>query len=1113
MLKQVQHDNQNMIKKVLILGSGALKIGEAGEFDYSGSQAIKALKEEGIKTILVNPNIATIQTSKFLADKVYFLPVNDFFVEKIIKKENPDGILLSFGGQTALNCGINLYKKGVFAKNNVQILGTPMSAVLLTEDRDKFAKHLNKIGIPTPKSKIAKNTKEALKISKEIGFPLMIRSSFALGGQGSGIVYNEKELMTIANKAFSFAPQILVEQYLHHFKEIEYEVVRDVNDNCITVCNMENMDPLGIHTGESIVVAPSQTLNNYEYYKLREASMKIVRSLGIVGECNVQFALNPNPKINNNRGVAGVGVPRRAPTRNEVTEDVGWGKHQTGPRSYSEQHLDYYVIEVNARLSRSSALASKATGYPLAYVAAKLALGKNLTEIKNKVTEVTQACFEPALDYIVVKIPRWDIEKFKGANERIGSSMKSVGEVMSIGRTFEEAYQKSIRMLDLDLEGATNEKMLLNGKTTRELLENPTPKRMFAITRALKENIEIEEIYKLTGIDPWFLYRLKNIINEELELRNSKTKLTKEKLLKLKQLGFSDRKIGELIGTTGLKIRECRKKLNILPSILQIDTLAGEFPAKTNYLYLTYNANHNDVLPLKNKGVIVLGSGPYRIGSSVEFDSTSVNTVLSLKRHNKKSIIINCNPETVSTDYDVSNRLYFEELTFERIADIYDFEKPFGIIISVGGQTPNNRANSLKAYGCNILGTDPINIDKAEDRSKFSKLLDKLNITQPPWNKVKSVEAALKFSDSVGYPVLIRPSYVLSGTLMRICHNHEELKRFIKEATLVSSEYPLTISKFIEEAKEIEFDAVAQKGGVVAHIISEHVENAGVHSGDASIVLPAQKIYVETQRRIEEIAYKLAKSLNITGPFNIQFLAKDNSISVIEINLRSSRTFPFISKVTDVDFIKLATDAFFGKATKQEIKPLNFVAVKVAQFSFSRLTDADPILHVEMASTGEVACFGQDLEEAFLKGELAVSGKIPQKGIFISLGGDTNKALFLEGAKKILKLNLPIFATENTAEFLNKNGIKTKCLYKIHENKSPNIIEFFQSGKVDLAINITDDHVKKIIDDDYAIRRFAVDHNISLFTNIKKAELFVKAITEKNLESLPIKCWDEYHRD
>ncbi|MDO8657718.1 MAG: carbamoyl-phosphate synthase (glutamine-hydrolyzing) large subunit, partial [Candidatus Levybacteria bacterium] len=1092
------------------------------EFDYSGSQAIKALKEEGIKTVLVNPNIATIQTSRFLADTVYFLPVNEYFVEKIIEKESPDGILLSFGGQTALNCGIALYKNGVLKKHNVEILGTPISAILLTEDRKKFADHLKKIDIPIPLSKTATSIKQAIKIAEGVGYPVMVRAGFALGGQGSGIAKNEKELVTILDQSFSFVSQVLIEKYLHHYKEVEYEVVRDKDDNCITVCNMENMDPLGIHTGESIVVAPSQTLNNFEYHKLREASIKIVRSLGIVGECNVQFALNPRPQ----RQQAGLRGGRA--------------------KSNDEPDFDYYVIEVNARLSRSSALASKATGYPLAYVAAKLALGKNLTEIKNKVTQVTTSCFEPSLDYIVVKIPRWDIEKFRGADEKIGSSMKSVGEVMGIGRTFEEACQKAVRMLDLDLEGPTSDRILINDSTSLKnitsLLSTPTPKRMFALCQALKRNMPIKKIYDLTGIDPWFIERIKNIVEKERKLEklysssdpepvegelrsnkvdssrlrsNNKTLLTKEFLLELKKLGFSDKRIGQVLGVKGLEIRKLRLKLDIKPYVFQIDTLAGEFPAKTNYLYLTYNGNHNDIDPIEKNGVIVLGSGPYRIGSSVEFDWTSVSTVLSLKEHNKKSIIINCNPETVSTDYDISDRLYFEELTFERIADIYEFENPLGIIVSVGGQTPNNRARALKSHGFNILGTDPNDIDRAEDRSKFSALLDSLGVDQPAWNKFADNDSAVEFCEKVGYPVLIRPSFVLSGTSMNICHNKDELIYYLEKALHVSKKYPITVSKFIEEAKEIELDAVSQKGKIISFVISEHIENAGVHSGDATIVLPAQKVYLETQRKIIDIGKKLSRALKITGPFNVQFLAKDNNVSVIEINLRSSRTFPFISKVTGVDFIKLAVNAFFNQAVFSNTfnspgDNLNFVATKVPQFSYSRLTGADPVIHVEMGSTGEVACFGQDLEEAFLKGEISVGTRIPEKGIFISLGGDENKLEFLESARLLQKLKLELFATEKTARFLNKNGIKTKRLYKIHEKKSPNILDFFQKGKIDLAINLVDLNFKKDLSDEYQIRRSAVDHNIPIFTNIKKAELFIKAIATKKPEDLYIKSWNEY---
>lgn len=1084
-------------KKILILGSGALKIGEAGEFDYSGSQAIKALKEEGIQTVLVNPNIATIQTSKLLADTIYFLPVNPDFVEKIIEKEKPDGILLSFGGQTALNCGLALEESGVLKKNNVTILGSPISAVDISEDREKFAKHLKTLGVSTPPSHAVRSVEQALETASRTGYPVMVRAGFALGGQGSGIAKDEKELKKIASHAFAFVKQILIEKYLHHYKEIEYEVVRDKDDNCVTVCNMENMDPLGIHTGESIVIAPSQTLTNYEYHALRSVAIKIVRSLNIVGECNVQFALNPNPKgVNNNTN--------EDPTRNE-------SKDQTEVA----QEIEYYVIELNARLSRSSALASKATGYPLAYVAAKLALGKNLTELENKVTKKTQFCFEPALDYVTVKIPRWDINKFKGAEKTIGSSMKSVGEVMGIGRTFEEAYQKAIRMLDLEFEGAVNEDLIgsnVSKKDVESMLKSPTPERMFFLTKAFYEGFTLQEIHTLTGIDPWFLSRVEGIVNLEKDLNNTK-KITKESMLTLKQKGFSDKRIGMLLGKTGLEVRDIRKKLKVIPSVFQIDTLAGEFPAETNYLYMTYNGYHNDLTPVKKDGVLVLGSGPYRIGSSVEFDWTTVNTANRLKKYNKQSIMINCNPETVSTDYDVSDRLYFEELTFERIADIYDFENPYGVVISVGGQTPNNRAQSLAAYGCQILGTDPKDIDRAEDRNKFSALLDSLSIKQPAWKKFVSITEAKKFAETVGYPILIRPSYVLSGSNMKVCHNEEELTRFIEKTAVISSEFPVTVSKFIVNAKEIEVDCVAEKGSIKAFVVSEHVEDAGVHSGDATIVLPAQRIYTETEKKLRQIAEALAHELNITGPFNMQCLAKDNEISVIEVNLRASRTFPFISKVTGVNFITIATDAFFGEAGDEvptAFRDLDYVAVKAAQFSFGRLTGADPVLDVEMASTGEVACFGEDIEEAFLKAEISVGGVIPKKAVFLTLGGDDNKVAFLQSAKKLHKMGLKIYATEQTVEFLKRFKIPAVQLYKIHEDKTPNILEYFQQKKVELAVNIADPEAPMDIHDDYIMRRSAVDHNIPLYTDLKKANLFINAISEKKQSDLLIKSWNEY---
>jgi len=1068
----------NTLRKVLVLGAGALKIGQSGEFDYSGSQALKALREEGIATILVNPNIATIQTSRLLADQVYFLPVTPFFVEKIIEKERPDGILLSFGGQTALNCGIELFHQGILEKYKVQILGTPISAIILTEDRHEFAQHLQRIDIPIPQSKSAETLDEAIRVGTEIGFPLMVRAGFALGGQGSGIAGNVEELERIVSGALAFAPQVLIEQYLHHYKEVEYEVVRDAYDNCITVCNMENMDPLGIHTGESIVVAPSQTLTNAEYHTLRTAATAIVRSLGVVGECNVQFALNPKTSA-------------------------------------------YYVIEVNARLSRSSALASKATGYPLAYVAAKLALGYGLTDLTNQVTGVTQACFEPSLDYVVVKIPRWDLGKFKGVDETIGTGMKSVGEVMGIGRTFEEAYQKAIRMLDLDFEGVTSDKVFADSETAGDIddtddiiskyLYTPTPKRVFALSLAMRNNISIEKIAAITGIDPWFLQRIKHIVDIEQALLTSQN-LSAPLLLALKQVGISDKRIGELTGKSGLDIRALRKKLGITPSVFQIDTLGAEFPSDTNYLYMTYNGQHHDVLPLGNAGVIVLGSGPYRIGSSVEFDWTSVSTVQALKKYHKRPVVINCNPETVSTDYDISDRLYFEELTFERIADICEFESPGGVIVAVGGQTPNNRAKALQRYGIPILGTNVTHIDQAEDRSKFSRLLDTLDIHQPPWATFTSVAELIRFAERVDYPVLVRPSYVLSGDAMHVCYTQVELEQYTREAAAVSPEHPITVSKFFQKVKEIELDAVAQHGEIKAFVIAEHIENAGVHSGDATIVLPPQTLNRETMGKIEEAGRAIARALAITGPFNIQFLAKDNQVYVIEANLRASRTFPFICKVTGVNFIELFVDALFAEKELPlvPIPPLSFTAVKAPQFSFSRLSGADPLLGVEMASTGEVACFGEDLEEAYLKAILATGGGIPEKGIFISLGGEDKKAKFLESARQLRTLGIPLYATEKTSAFLRAHDIEVTMLYKIHERRSPNVLTYFRDNKIDLAINIVDRHVKKEVDDDYAMRRYAVDHNIPLFTKIKQARLFIKAIVEKDLNTIPIKSWNEY---
>lgn len=1064
------------MKKILILGSGALKIGQAGEFDYSGSQAIKAFKEEGIKTVLINPNIATIQTSKELADKVYFLPVTTEFVERVIEKEKPDAIALSFGGQTALNCGIDLYKKGVLKKHNIQVLGTPVSAIDLTEDREKFANHLHKIEVATPKSFAVTTVEAGMKKAVEIGYPVMVRAGFSLGGQKSGVVHNEREFILLAQEALAFSPQILVEKYLRHFKEIEYEVVRDIHDNCVTVCNMENFDPLGIHTGESIVVAPSQTLTNFEYHYLRELSIKIVRSLGIVGECNVQFALNPKP----------------------------------------DGEIEYYVIEVNARLSRSSALASKATGYPLAYVAAKLILGKSLMEIKNQVTQITQSFFEPALDYIVVKIPRWDMDKFKGTTEKIGSSMKSVGEIMAIGRTFEEAIQKGVRMLDTGAQSVTD---FIEEKTEAEILakiRHANSKRIFFVTKALKLGISVQKIHELSGIDPWFLYRLKSIVEAEKELiKTNGEELSKKQLLQLKQLGFSDKKIGLLTGKKELEIRELRKKLKVTPSVFQIDTLAGEFPAKTNYLYTTYNGSHHDVEPIGNNGVMVLGSGPYRIGSSVEFDWTCVNTATNLKKYGKKSIIVNCNPETVSTDYDISDRLYFEELSFERVADIHDFEKSSSVVVSVGGQTPNNISKKIDQYGIKILGTAAIDIDRAEDRKKFSQLLDDLDIKQPVWNSFTDMEVALKFAHDVGYPILVRPSYVLSGAAMNLCYNPVELKHFIEKATNINKKHPVTISKYMTNAREIEFDGVAEKGDVKVFAISNHIEHAGVHSGDATIVYPAERVRFFSGERMIEIANQLSKSLNISGPFNIQFMVKDNEVYVIEMNLRASRTFPFISKVTGVNFAEVIVDSFFGKAKEYKIKYPNYVAVKAPQFSFARMEGADPALGVEMGSTGEVACFGDSAEEAYLKSLLSTGMSLKNRSALVTIGGAEFKLRFAESIWRLKNLGFKLYATKKTHLFLKTKGVRTKLVYKLYEKQGPTVIDLIKKSQVSLVINLSEDYnnegsFKRVITDGYLIRRAAIDNNIPLFTDLNSARFFVNALDRYKIKDLKIKSWDEY---
>ena len=1062
-------------KKILILGSGALKIGQAGEFDYSGSQAIKVFREEGIKTILINPNIATIQTSKELADEVYFLPVTVEFVTEVIKKERPDALVLSFGGQTALNCGMELYKKKILKKYNVAVLGTPVSTIILTEDRKKFAQHLHTIGVSTPKSFAVTSVDEGLEKAKEIGYPVMIRAGFSLGGQKSGVAFTEQEYRVIATEALAFSPQILIEKYLHHFKEIEYEVVRDIYDNCVTVCNMENMDPLGIHTGESIVVAPSQTLTNYEYHELRRLSIQIVRSLGIVGECNVQFALNPNP---------------------------------------SGKNFEYYVIEVNARLSRSSALASKATGYPLAYVGAKLILGYALNEVQNQVTKTTQSYFEPALDYIVVKIPRWDMDKFKGTTEKIGSAMKSVGEIMAIGRTFEEAIQKGVRMLDMGLCGVTDMSKIPEKLEVGEHIKQANSKRLFFLIKALQQDIPVKKLYTLSGIDPWFLERLKHIVDAENKLIKDHT-LDRQYILELKRLGFSDKRIGEIVSKTELEIRTLRKKYNVRPSIFQIDTLAGEVPAKTNYLYMTYGGIHDDVAPLGKKGVIVLGSGPYRIGSSVEFDWTCVNSSLALKKYGKLSIIVNCNPETVSTDYDMSHRLYFEELSFERVADIYEFEGSGSIILSVGGQTPNNIAQKVHAYGIPILGTKAEDIDRAEDRNKFSTLLDKLHVKQPQWNSFADMKGALSFAHEVGYPVLIRPSYVLSGAAMNLCYNEADLKQFIQKATDINKMHPVMISKFISNAREIEFDGVAQKGEVKVYAIANHIEHAGVHSGDATIVYPAERVRYHSGARMVEIASQLAKALHISGPFNIQFMVKDNIVYVIEMNLRSSRTFPFISKVTGVNFAEVLIDSFFGNAKSYSIPYPSFVAVKAPQFSFSRMESADPVLRVEMSSTGEVACFGETAEEAYLKSLISTGFSLRKKSALITVGGDENKLRFAESVWRLKNLGFTLYATANTHIFLKSKGVNTKLVSKVYEGRRPNVVDIIQNHDVSLVINLSEDYHngslnRKVGTDGYIIRRATIDNNIPLITDLNAARFFVKAIDKYELKDLRIKSWNEY---
>ncbi len=1062
-------------KKVLVLGSGSLKIGQAGEFDYSGSQCLKALREEGIKTILINPNIATIQTSKGMADKIYFLPVTPYFAEKVIEKEKPDGIMLAFGGQTALNCGVELHDKGIFKKHNVNVLGTSVDAIKDTEDRNLFKERLAEIDIKVPESKAVASINEGIKTAEKIRYPVMARIAYALGGQGSGIAYNEKELKEILARAFSYSSQILVEKYLGGWKEIEYEVVRDAYDNCITVCNMENFDPMGIHTGESIVVAPSQTLTNSEYHKLREIAIKVIRHLGIIGECNIQYALDPESE-------------------------------------------DYRVIEVNARLSRSSALASKATGYPLAFIAAKLALGYSLAEIENSITKTTKACFEPALDYLVIKIPRWDLEKFKKVSFQIGSEMKSVGEVMAIGRKFEEVLQKALRMLGIGLHGLVCNTVKINDNIDSEL-KDPTDKRVLAIAEAIKKGYSIDKIYSLSKIDKWFLHKIKNIIETEKEIKKYGISSIPKELLRLaKQQGFSDLQLSRLLSNEKnnekgmLLVRELRKRHKIIPYVKQIDTLAAEYPAKTNYLYMTYNGSRDDIKFGDRHSVVVLGSGAYRIGSSVEFDWCCVSAVLALKKLNYKTIMVNYNPETVSTDYDVCDKLYFEEMSFERVLDIYEKEMPLGVIISMGGQIPNNLAMRMYRQKIKILGTNPLSIDNAENRHKFSALCDKLQIDQPEWAEATTIRDAEKFAERVKYPVLIRPSYVLSGAAMSVASNKKELRMYLEKATQVSKEYPIVISKFITNAKEIEIDAVAHKGNILIYAISEHVENAGVHSGDATMVLPPQFTYIETIRKIKEIAKKIAYALNITGPFNIQFIAKSNEIKVIECNLRSSRSFPFVSKVTKYNFIDIATKAMLGFEEKGRYNTidLDYVGVKAPQFSFSRLRGADPILGVEMASTGEVACLGKNVNEAFLKSLLAVGFELPKKNILLSTGPVKSKAYLLEGVRKLKQMGYELYATKGTADFYKNNGVDMEVLHWPLSKKEPNTLTYLKERKIDLVINIPKSYEEKELENNYLIRRKAVDFNIPLLTNAQNTKLFIESISKLKMEDLEIKDWDAY---
>lgn len=1069
------------IKKVLLLGSGALKIGEAGEFDYSGSQALKALKEEGIETILINPNIATVQTSEGVADRIYFLPVTPYFVERVIEKERPDGIMLAFGGQTALNCGVKLFENGVLEKYNLKVLGTPVQAIMDTEDRELFVEKLNEINVKTIKSEACENVEQARKAAAELGYPVILRAAYALGGLGSGFCDNEEELDKLAEKAFSFSPQVLVEKSLKGWKEVEYEVVRDRFDNCITVCNMENFDPLGIHTGESIVIAPSQTLTNSEYHKLRELSIRIVRHVGIVGECNVQYAFDPNSE-------------------------------------------DYRVIEVNARLSRSSALASKATGYPLAFVAAKLGLGYGLFDLKNSVTKTTSAFFEPALDYVVCKIPRWDLGKFHGVDRELGSSMKSVGEVMAIGRTFEEVIQKGLRMIGQGMHGFVDNKELKIDNVD-EALKEPTDKRIFVIEKAFNAGYTIDQIHELTKIDRWFLQKLYKIHETDRELHacTSINVLDNELLRKAKVQGFTDFQIARAVGMEKemdiekaiLAVRARRKQAGILPVVKQIDTLAAEYPAQTNYLYLTYSGIAHDIRFENDKrSVVVLGSGAYRIGSSVEFDWCGVQALNTIRKEGYRSIMINYNPETVSTDYDMCDRLYFDELTFERVMDILDLECPYGVIVSTGGQIPNNLAMRLDAENINLLGTQAKYIDNAEDREKFSEMLNRIGVDQPEWSALTSMDDIQHFIERVGFPVLVRPSYVLSGAAMNVCSNQEELERFLKLAANVSKKHPVVVSRFMQHAKEVEMDAVAKDGEIIAYAISEHIEFAGVHSGDATIQFPPQKLYVETARRIKKISKQIAKELHISGPFNIQYLARENDIKVIECNLRASRSFPFVSKVLKINLIELATRIMLGLPVEKPAKSLfdlDYVGVKASQFSFNRLQKADPVLGVDMASTGEVGCLGEDSRSALLKAMLSVGQRVPEKNILLSTGDGKQKAEMLAACAMLRDHGYKLFATPGTSRYLDENGIENTLVHwPSEEGQQPQALDMLHNKDIDMVVNVTKNLSTGELSNGYKIRRAAIDLNIPLITNARLASAFIYAFCTQKLDDLEIKCWQEY---